>query len=245
MRDLRVAMWSGALTEALCMMRAWGNRRDTVVLDDPFYPNYLARRRPGLPGTIEVLARHPADTSKIVETITAPAPPSKPLLYMKLTTRYLPPGLDSSWLGRVTSCFLIRDPRELLALQIRQRVEPTVERTGLPLQAEIFRQVSNATGRIPPVIDAADLQRDPRRVLGLLCDALDVAFDDAMLSWAPGLRDSDGAWAPRNYRSVEQLTGFEPHRPIPETLASDYMKIYLECIEHQKVLYRHRLGAAV
>ena len=40
-----------------------------------------------------------------------------------------------------------------------------------------------------------------------------VAFDERMLSWAPGLRDTDGVWAPYWYDAVRASTGFEPRRP--------------------------------
>ena len=35
MSDLRVAMCSGPFKEALCLMRAWGNRADTFVIHRP------------------------------------------------------------------------------------------------------------------------------------------------------------------------------------------------------------------
>ena len=40
---VRVAMWSGPRNISTAMMRAWENRPDTVVVDEPFYAAYLAR----------------------------------------------------------------------------------------------------------------------------------------------------------------------------------------------------------
>jgi len=34
-------MWSGPRNISTAMMRAWGNRRDTFVIDEPFYAYYL------------------------------------------------------------------------------------------------------------------------------------------------------------------------------------------------------------
>ena len=42
---VRVAMWSGPRNISTAMMRAWENRPDTVVVDEPFYAAYLARHR--------------------------------------------------------------------------------------------------------------------------------------------------------------------------------------------------------
>src|SRR5262245_56757546 len=40
-QPIRVAMWSGPRNISTAMMRAWGNREDTVVIDEPFYTYYL------------------------------------------------------------------------------------------------------------------------------------------------------------------------------------------------------------
>ena len=58
--------------------------------------------------------------------------------------------------------------------------------TGLPQQVEIFRQVREKTGRIPPVVDARDVLQNPRRMLSRLCEALEVPFVDDMLEWPAG-----------------------------------------------------------
>ena len=39
---LRLAMWSGPRNVSTALMRSWGNRDDTVVVDEPLYAHYLA-----------------------------------------------------------------------------------------------------------------------------------------------------------------------------------------------------------
>ena len=70
----------------------------------------------------------------------------------------------------------------------------------------------------------AFLLRDPRGTLGLLCAEVGIGFDDAMLSWPAGPRDTDGVWAPHWYAGVEASTGFAPYSPgsgdpLPDRLA--------------------------
>jgi hypothetical protein len=43
---LRIAMWSGPRNISTAMMRAWENRDDTAVIDEPFYAHYLPRASP-------------------------------------------------------------------------------------------------------------------------------------------------------------------------------------------------------
>ena len=40
---VRVAMWSGPRNISTAMMRAFENRPDTIVVDEPLYAAYLAR----------------------------------------------------------------------------------------------------------------------------------------------------------------------------------------------------------
>ena len=40
--SLRVAMWSGPRNISTAMMRAWENREDCAVSDEPLYAHYLA-----------------------------------------------------------------------------------------------------------------------------------------------------------------------------------------------------------
>ena len=49
------------------MMRAWGNRDDTVVIDEPFYAYYLKVTGIEHPGADEVIATGETDWRKIVD----------------------------------------------------------------------------------------------------------------------------------------------------------------------------------
>src|SRR5437879_12966742 len=65
--DIRIAMWSGRRNIATAMMRAWGNRPDTYVVDEPFYAFYLKKTGADHPGAEEVIAAGETDWRKIVE----------------------------------------------------------------------------------------------------------------------------------------------------------------------------------
>ena len=40
MNPITLAMWSGPRNISTAMMRSWGNRADTVVVDEPLYAYY-------------------------------------------------------------------------------------------------------------------------------------------------------------------------------------------------------------
>ena len=141
----------------------------------------------------------------------------------------------------MTNCFLIRDPAEVIASYIKKNREPTVEDVGFVQQAEIFDFVRSQTGSVPPVIDAGDVLRDPRRMLQLLCDAIGVEFSNAMLSWAPGPRQTDGVWAKYWYAEVERSTAFAPYRERKIELPKSLAEVHDRCRKIYEELYQHRL----
>jgi hypothetical protein len=240
----RIAMWSGPRNISTAMMRAWGNRADTFVVDEPFYAFYLERSGKPHPGAAQVIASGQRDWRAVVERLTHSVPDQqkgRSVFYQKQMTHHLLPEIDRHWLGEVTNCFLIRDPREVILSYMKRNGDPTAEDLGFPQQAAIFEWVRGQSGAIPPVIDARDVLQNPERILRLLCQAVGVEFDEAMLSWPPGLRETDGIWAKYWYDAVSKSTSFQPYKtknePVPERLHAVHDRAR-QCYER---LYEHRL----
>jgi hypothetical protein len=238
---LRIAMWSGPRNISTALMRSWGNRPDTFVCDEPFYGHYLQHTGIAHPGADEVVRHQETDWRKVVGWLTGPIPEGKAIFYQKHMAHHLLPHMDRAWLDQVTNCFLIREPREMLTSLLHFLPQPTLADTGLPQQVEIFDLVRERTGTTPPVIDARDVLENPRGVLGLLCDALGVAFTEKMLSWPPGPRDTDGIWAKHWYAAVEKTTSYQPYTPKPEPVPEQLHELQEKCLKLYRQLHAHRL----
>ena len=117
---IRIAMWSGPRNISTAMMRSWGNRPDTVVIDEPFYAYYLKTTGKKHPGADDVIASGETDWRKVIERLTGPIPDGKRIYFQKQMTHHLLPEVDRQWLGAVTNCFLIRDPREVILSYIKE-----------------------------------------------------------------------------------------------------------------------------
>src|ERR1700757_1261352 len=180
---VRIAMWSGPRSISTAMMRAWGNRSDTSVIDEPFYAYYLKASGKKHPGADEVIATGQTDWRKIIARLTEPVPNGRRIFFQKHITHHFLPEIDREWLGAVTNCFLIRDPREVISSYIKKREDPALEDLGFVQQTEIFDFVRSRTNAIPPVVDAKDVLQNPERTLRRLCEAIGVEFSKAMLSW--------------------------------------------------------------
>jgi hypothetical protein len=214
---VRIAMWSGPRNVSTAMMRAFENRRDTVVSDEPFYAAYLAATGLDHPMRAEVLASQPNDWREVARAMVGPTPGDRPVWYQKHMTHHMLREVGLDWTEACVNAFLIREPERVLASYVKKRELPTLADIGVERQAELFDREADRRGRAPPVIDGGDVLADPRRVLARLCGALGIAFDEAMLVWPAGKRDSDGVWAPAWYDAVERSTGFE-RRPEKDEL---------------------------
>src|SRR3954464_15427420 len=80
---LRIAMWSGPRNISTAMMRAWGNRGDTLVVDEPFYAYYLHATGREHPGRDEVIAAGEIDSKKVIAQLTGPVPSGQSIYYQK------------------------------------------------------------------------------------------------------------------------------------------------------------------
>jgi hypothetical protein len=201
-------MWSGPRNISTAMMRSFGARPDTAVIDEPFYAAYLATSGVIHPMNAEVLASQPNDWRDVVETLLGPVPDDKPIFYQKHMTHHMLPSFGRDWMREVRNAFLIREPAAVLASYVLKRDEVQLADIGIVQQRELFEEVADRLGAAPPVVEGFDVLSAPRRILALLCEALGIAYMNAMLHWAPGRRATDGVWAPAWYNAVERSTGF-------------------------------------
>ena len=242
MTPLRLAMWSGPRNISTAMMRAWENRGDCAVIDEPLYAHYLAATGLDHPAREEVIAAGETDWRKVAALLTGAVPGGNAIFYQKHMTHHLLPGIERDWLGALTHVFLIRDPREVLASYVKSRPQVSAEDIGVLQQLEIFEYLRSLTGRSPPVIDAGEFLQAPEAQLRTLCTQLGVPFTTRMLHWPPGPRASDGVWAPHWYAKVLASTGFEPRRAHPRHAPTEaYRELIAQVMPAFEALFERRL----
>jgi len=210
----RIAMWSGPRNLSTAMMRAFENRADCTVMDEPFYAAYLQETGLVHPMREQIIETGETDPVRVAATCGSA---TSPIHYQKHMTQHMLHDWFDGWSSEVSHAFLIRAPERVLSSYSQKRETVTLEDIGFLRQLELFEKVKTATGLIPPVIEAEDVRRSPIKTLTNLCGHLGIRFDPAMLRWPAGPRDSDGIWASHWYHSVEQSTGFSapPDDPLP------------------------------
>jgi hypothetical protein len=239
----RVAMWSGPRNISTAMMRSFENRSDCAVIDEPFYAAYLADTGLDHPGRSQVLASQSQDWRMVADALCSEEP--APVYYQKHMTQHILPAMDLTFTEQFTNCFLVREPRRIIASYARVREEFTLNELGFAQQAALFERECDRLGAVPPVLDADLTLGNPRGVLTQLCARLSLPFDEAMLSWPAGPRASDGVWAPHWYSSVWSSTGFAAPPAVeggePVTLSAAQERL---CAEAERT-YRRMLTHAL
>ena len=238
---VRIAMWSGPRNISTAMMRAWENRGDCAVTDEPLYAAFLAATGIDHPARDEVIAAGETDVREVVRSLLGPVPGGKPIWYQKHMAHHLLPATPREWIPALTNLLLIRDPAEVVSSYIKSRPTVTPEDIGLPQQTELYDEIKAATATAPPVIDAGDFLRAPEAYLRAMCALLGIEFTARMLAWPAGRRATDGVWAKHWYAAVEASTGFEPWRPRDVKLDGPPARVVDVCQPHYQRLHAVRM----
>ena len=222
----RISLWSGPRNVSTALMYSWRQRPDTEVIDEPLYGHYLRHTGRVHPAHDEVMAAMDCDGERVVREVFR-APSTAPVRFFKNMAHHLV-GLDRSFLSGMDHVLLIRDPREVLTSLVKQIPRPRVTDTGLLQQVDLLEEL-DPLSRSLVVVDSTELLRDPAGVLRQLCEALDLPYTEAMLSWPRGPKPEDGMWAPHWYHRVHETTGFAPYVPKTEPLPERLEPLWEAC----------------
>ncbi len=242
---IRIAMWSGPRNISTAMMRSWENRTDTVVVDEPLYGPYLASTGKKHAAFEEIITEQGADWQPIVESLTKDTPDdaddNTAIYYQKHMSHHLTDDIELDFVEQLRHAFLIRHPNDVLASYLRKHPKATPEDLGFPQQVKLFEKIRNQSGSIPPIFESKDILLDPPGMLKKMCSALDVPFDDAMLSWPKGYRDSDGVWAEHWYNRVIESTGFSTYSPKENKLSAEEQRTADTCMPYYEQMLLHKV----
>ena len=238
---VRIAMWSGPRNLSTAMMRSFESRPDTFVSDEPFYGCFLKSTGAGHPMREEVIAAMDCDWDSVMAALGGEPKDGSPIWYQKHMWHHMAGPIGYADFGGFTHAFLIREPERMIASYLRKREGAAFESFGMDRQADFFEREADRLGHAPPVVDANDVLADPAGVLSGLCQSLGIRWDDAMLSWTPGGRPTDGPWAPHWYGAVENSTCFGPPETCPVELPSDARRLADQCRSYYDRLAVHRI----
>jgi hypothetical protein len=239
---IRIAMWSGPRNISTAMMRSFSSRPDCAVSDEPFYGAFLKASGEPHPMAADVIAAMDCDWGSVLTAISGEAPGGAALWYQKHMPHHMVGPVSIADMPDHRHAFLIRAPERVVASYRAKNELHAPEQLGFAGLRRYFEYEAERTGRGPPVVDCDDVLADPRGVLGELCTALGIGWDDAMLDWAPGPHPEDGVWASHWYDQVNASSGFGPPPGPPPALDDDYARTADVCRADYEALKAHALG---
>jgi Sulfotransferase domain len=233
-------MWSGPRNISTAMMRSFSSRGDCAVSDEPFYGAFLKATGEPHPLAAETMADMDCDWQSVAQAMRGPVPEGKAIWYQKHMPHHMVGPVDILDFPDHAHAFLIRAPELVVASYAAKNELRAAHLLGFAQLVDYHKRISDRLGASAPVVDSNDILADPARVLEKLCSALGIAWNPAMLGWAPGAHTADGIWGKHWYNAVERSSGFGPPTPpvdqegaarrIADQCQADYAYLRSFCI---------------
>ncbi len=224
---INLFVWSGPRNISTALMRSFENRKDTKVYDEPFYAYYLKKTNLNHPMKDEIIDHYHTDEDEIINLITKEDNKYK-IFYQKHMTHHILDETRLDWINKGKNCFLIRDPAKVIASYLKKNTLKSIQDVGFKKLYEIFKLLNS---KEPIVINSDYLLVSPEKYLKILCQKLNLDFDQNMLNWPKGYRDTDGIWSKVWYQDVISSTNFNTKNSKEYIVPKTYENIYKECLD--------------
>lgn len=250
-----IAMWTAPRSRSTLIARAFEQLDECWVVDEPFYPPYVLTHDFDEPQREAVLELCDTDYKNVVKRITGELPADKLFTFQKHISKHALPEFGREWLPYLNNFFLIRNPQEtILSYQKIFKEMFGEERkvdqhdVGMQYLYNMFKEVEAIAGKPPLVVDSTDLIKNPATGLKALCDQLEIAFSEKMLTWESGLKGSGllytGSLLPYAniwYSDVNNSQGFHPYQEKEVEFPDELVPLLEECLPLYEELYQYRL----
>ncbi len=223
-------MWSGPRNLSTALMRSFENRKDTKVIDEPFYSYYLKKTALRHPMYKEIINTYSSNFNEVIDEITK-LPANIAIYYQKHMTHHLLDEINLDWLSIGKNCFLIRHPAKVINSYIKKNHLKDIRDIGFRKQYEIFNFIKDNYDSYPITIDSDDILKNPKEKIKKLCVKLNIKFTERMINWPKGKRESDGIWSIVWYEQVNNSSTFQNYTENNLEIPKKYNGIYEESLE--------------
>jgi hypothetical protein len=214
-------------------MYSFGNREDTEIYDEVLYGYYLHKTGLKHPGYNEIINNMEIDYQKIINEIILTT--SKDINFHKLMTHFLI-DIDFEFLKKVSNIIFIRDPKEIINSYDKVIPNPTIEDIGIKRQYELYNHLIKTNNDLV-VLDSSVLLKNPKKILEILCDKLEISYSNKMLKWSKGPKKADGIWAKYWYKNVHRSSGFNNYEIKDFNLSPKNQKLAKDCEKYYNFLF--------
>jgi hypothetical protein len=175
----------------------------------------------------EIIDHYHTNPDEVINLITKEDNKYK-IFYQKHMTHHILDETRLDWINKGINCFLIRDPAKVIVSYLKKNTLKSIQDVGFKKLYEIFKLLNS---KEPIVINSDYLLASPEKYLKILCQKLNLDFDQNMLNWPKGYRDTDGIWSKVWYQDVISSTTFNTKNSKEYIVPKTYDNIYKECLD--------------
>lgn len=176
-----VVLWAVPRSRSTAFERTFVERDDFEVVHEPFSATYYHSPERRNDRFLDGAPDPDACAERVLAEVLRPRDRR---VFVKDMAYHVAGFMDAAFVGRFTNTFLIRDPRSSLASLHARHPAFTFEEAGFEQLARLHDHATR-DGTYAPVIDAADLVRDPEGIMRAYCAAVDIPFVADALTWRP------------------------------------------------------------
>jgi Sulfotransferase domain len=239
-----LALWCHPRARSTAMGRMMFERRDHLVLDEPFArPYYFSDERASSRRT-DVAPDWQHRFERTCETILTRAADQP--VFVKDHAYHVIDRVTPDFLGLFRNAFLVRHPSQALPSLFARMPDATLQETGYAELAQMVGAVREL-GEWPILIDAQDLVDAPHATVAAWCKQTGIAFMPEALNWVEGTpSDFDVYWwgDPSWHRHLTRSTGFAAQSDCGYPALDDIpglRRAYEACLPHYEELQQYRL----
>jgi hypothetical protein len=201
-----ICVWASPRSISTAIMYSFARRKETVVVDEPFYAYYLNKVNTNTlhPGKKEILNSQSSNFKKVLQELNELY--TKELIFIKNMTHHLNDqkvDFAKNW----SNVILTRSPKRSIASFSKVIKNPTLQDLGYKLQYKLAKEFQKNKIEFY-LLQAEDLLMNPEKHLKKICDFSKIKFSKKMLSWSKSGIIEDGVWAKYWYENVHNSTGF-------------------------------------
>ena len=242
-----LALWAVPRSTSTAFEWMMRQRGDMQCLHEPFGEAWYQGEEPLWPNATVDSVRTPGLTlESVYENLKAVA--AEGPAFSKDFPLYIKTIWSDELLALFNHSFLIRDPAKTITSMHSKFPDFHEDEIGFAEQRELFDRLCDQTGIAPPVVDSDDLLEKPHTMVERWCNAVNIPFIPAALSWEPGPRDEVSWWDGGTFHAnLRNSDGLKPQvrKYIDIEAAPDRVKrVYEAALPHYAHLHAHRLEAS-
>ena len=224
-----LTLWATPRSTSTAFSRMMGERRDFLVIDQPFglYYHYSEERKSNRYSEVEANPKY--NFQLLLQGLVNKAQSQS--VFIKDMARFIDDRADKEFLSYFHHTFIIRHPAKALPSLFARWSDFSLSEAGYAELYQLFETTKAFMGKVPVVINSDDLVYKPESTVKAYCDAVGIPFMSQALNWNGTVTSEINQWEGGWHTYTQSSQGFK------ERERKNYVRI--EDNKHLKEAYKY------